>query len=197
MGRAAAALIAGLVVMLSGCGGAGTHHARSASPPAAAAAIGSSPGRASVGTATTVSATVTPVPVVCPPLPASGPAGSNLTFSGRCSFREHRALPCPNTAVDADAFHIRFTRQLRHDLTMQIVMTLEGYKGPGRYAGGNRIIVQVFDNSAIYEWSTGNGAMTIDPGARSGSIPRTALPPAIGTPTRGIEYVAGDFTCSA
>ena len=139
---------------------------------------------------------VKPVPVVCPPLPDSGAAGSHLVFGGACPFVETRALPCPNNPQNPDDYYIRFTRAMKNHLTMYISINVEHFKGPGDYPGQAVIIIEIPDNSTIYEWSTNTGSATIGADRRSGSLPRQDLPPDVGTPTHGTETVEGTFRCS-
>ena len=85
---------------------------------------------------------------------------------------------------------------MRNGLTMYVDVNIEHYKGPGTYTGVVAVIIEIPDRSTIYEWSTSTGDAVIGSGERGGSFPKTELPPAIGTPTKGTEYLQGEFRCA-
>ncbi|MHB8507631.1 MAG: hypothetical protein ACYDGR_03155 [Candidatus Dormibacteria bacterium] len=137
-----------------------------------------------------------PVPVICPPLPNSGPNGGNLAFTGACQFNETRIVPCPNSPQAVDDFYLRWRRPMKNNLTIYIDINVEKYHGPDTYAGTASIIIEIPDNDTIYEWSTSAGTVTINQDQKSGSLPQVDLPPSVGTPTQGTEYMQGTFVCS-
>lgn len=135
-----------------------------------------------------------PLPLRCPVPDQSGVAHSALAFTGACGFTQRGSVTCPRS-VEADDFHFTFARRMSDDLTIYVSVTVEEVDGPGRYDGTTTILVKIPDRNTLYEWSTRTGSATIDKDGRGGTIARTALAPAIGTPTKGTEYVEGHFTC--
>jgi len=140
----------------------------------------------------TVAQTSAPPALVCPVPDQAGAARSGLVFSGACGFSQRAVVIC---AKPTDDFHFRFSRMMSRRLTIYVNVTVEEYEGPGHYRGTTSIIVEIPNGNTLYEWSTRTASMTINADGVSGVIPRTALAPAIGTPTKGTEYVEGPFTC--
>jgi hypothetical protein len=140
----------------------------------------------------TVGKTTTPPALACPVPDQAGVTGSALLFSGACGFSQRAVVAC---AKPTDDFRFRFTRMMTRELTIYVNVTVEEYEGPGTYRGTTSIIVEIPNRNTLYEWSTRTASAVIDKDGVSGVIPRTALAPAIGTPTRGTEYVEGPFTC--
>ena len=133
-------------------------------------------------------------PLRCPVPAAAGAAHSDLSFTGACGFGQREFVTCP-TSVEADDFHFTFARQMSPGLTIYVSVTVEEFEGPGAYHGTTTILVKIPAGNTLYEWSTRTGSATIGKDRRSGTIARTALAPAIGTPTTGTEYVEGRFSC--
>jgi len=136
-----------------------------------------------------------PVPVECSPPsaePASAPRGSDLVFSGACSFTESGKVSC---STQPDDFLFQFSRDTPDGPKLYLQLNVEFYKGPGSYPQNVHVLVEIPDNGTLYEWDTLNAAATVDPGGRSGSLDNVTLPPDPGTPTRGTLTINGTFAC--
>jgi hypothetical protein len=173
-----AALLSVVLALVTACSGG------SSRPPASAPSTSLEP-----------LPTTSPLPLPCPVPDDAGSTGSKLVFTGACPFAAPALVPCPNNRQNVDDYYIRFTRKMSRELTIYVSMNVERYHGPGTYSGTTAIIVEIPSGTTIYEWSTSTGSVTVDSNGTSGSIPRTPLGPAIGTPTTGTEYVEGTFTC--
>lgn len=141
---------------------------------------------------TTVAKTTEPPALACPVPDQAGVTESALEFSGACGFSQRTVVIC---AKPTDDFRFRFSRMMTRQLTIFVNVTVEEYEGPGTYKGTTSIIVEIPNGNTLYEWSTRTASTTVNKDGVSGVISRTALAPAIGTPTKGTEYVEGPFTC--
>lgn len=139
--------------------------------------------------------TAPPVPLECSPPspdPSGTPQGSNLGFSGVCTFTETAKVSC---STQPDDFLFQFKRATPNGPTIYYNVNVEYYKGPGTYTQYVQMIFEIPDNGTIYEWDNQNGSATIDQSGSSGSINNVDLPADPGTPSQGTEYVNGSFQC--
>lgn len=191
-----AVIMATALVLAVGCSSGSTTSAARPAPSGSQSALPIATEAPVAGATTTSSPVQTKtVPLVCPPPDAPGPHGSDLVFSGVCGFHEQRLVPCPNNPQNSDDYYIRFTRPMRNGLTMYVDINVEHYRGPGTY-DATTILIEIPNGTTIYEWSTNSGSLTVEADRQSGRLPRNELPPAIGTPTQGTEFLEGSFRCS-
>ena len=184
-----------LAAVLAGCGGEPPPIPRAViSAPSATPAAGST--SLPVATPLPLVPQSPPLPVHCSPPsaePADAQRGSNLHFSGECSFTETGRVTC---SVQPDDFLFQFSRDTPNGLKLDVQLNVEHFQGSGTYVQTVQLFFEIPDNGTIYSWSTQTGSATIDAGARSGSLGTVSLAAEPGTPSHGVIVVTGTFACA-
>lgn len=121
-------------------------------------------------------------------LPPAGNGPAGMTFSGVCSFTAPSAVDC--SAETDDSYYV-LKRDALNGSTITYQLSIENLGGPdfGVYQ-----LFQVNQGGIFYSW-TATSPVTLDPGARSGTVDATLTPPG-GSPATGTEHVSGRFVCS-
>jgi hypothetical protein len=96
---------------------------------------------------------------ICLPQPeqAGGPAASDLSVRGECSFRQRASVIC---RAQGDDFYVVTRRNLAGGRVATVYFNIESFHGPGDY-DESQTHVWIGDGQALYRWSNAHGKASL------------------------------------